>query len=201
MMPVMNAVTHLLGTPADRRTPRVTKWLRTSRIAAIAWTAARVWLGVMWIQAGVAKVWGAENPAFLHNNGAGVAGFAAHGVASYSWWAGFLHHFVVPNASWIGVLIAFAELAAGIGLAFGFLTPLAAGGALLMNLTYMLSGTAGVNPVYALVAVVVLATWRSSGWIGVDGLIAGARQRRRQQRPLTATDPGVVAAPRTRTAA
>ena len=55
----------------------------------------------------MAKIWGAENPAFLHNNGAGVAGFAAHGAAAYSWWGTFLHSFVVPNASWIAVIVAF----------------------------------------------------------------------------------------------
>jgi len=54
---------------------------------------------------------GRENPAFLHNNGAGVAGFASHGVAAYSWWGSFMHSFVVPNASWIAVVVAFSELA------------------------------------------------------------------------------------------
>ena len=28
---------------------------------SIVWTAARVWLGIMWLQAGVAKIWGVEN--------------------------------------------------------------------------------------------------------------------------------------------
>ncbi|MGA8680421.1 MAG: hypothetical protein ACLPTB_19655, partial [Acidimicrobiales bacterium] len=30
---------------------------------------------------------------------------------------------------------------------------------------------------YALFAIVILATWRTSSWIGVDGLVAGYRQR------------------------
>ncbi len=33
----------------------------------------RVWLGIMWIQAGVAKLRGAENPGFLHKHRAAVA--------------------------------------------------------------------------------------------------------------------------------
>ncbi|MDA8287079.1 MAG: DoxX family membrane protein [Actinomycetota bacterium] len=197
----MRYVTALIGEPAERRTPKVLQWLATSQSAAVVWTAARVWLGIMWIQAGVSKVWGAENPGFMHNGGAGVAGFAAHGAASYSWWASFLHSFVVPNAGWIGVLVSFSELAAGIALALGFLTPVAAGGALLLNVTYMLSGTAGVNPVYALFAILLLATWRTSGWIGIDGLLLGFRQHHHVHWYLFGRDRGVVETLADRTAA
>jgi thiosulfate dehydrogenase [quinone] large subunit len=145
-----------------------------------------VWIGIMWIQAGWAKIFGAENASFLHNNGKGVAGFAAHGVAAYSWWGSFLHSFVVPNASWIAVLVAFGELAIGLGLAFGFLTRTAAVASLLLLFTYVMSGTASVCAFYALCAIVVLATWRTSSWIGVDGLIAGYRDRRRDPTPVLA---------------
>jgi thiosulfate dehydrogenase [quinone] large subunit len=132
----------------------------------------------MWIQAGVAKIWGAENPAFLHNNGAGVAGFAAHGVAAYSWWGSFLHSFVVPNSGWIGILVAVAEFLIGCALVLGLFTPIAALGSLALLFTYVMSGTASVCALYALCAVILLATWRTSGWIGLDGLIGGYRQRK-----------------------
>jgi thiosulfate dehydrogenase [quinone] large subunit len=174
----MNQVIRIFGNPAERTTPGFVGWLRESKIASVAWLAVRVWVGIMWIQAGVAKVWGAENPAFLHNNGAGVAGFAGHGAAAYSWWGSFLHSFVVPNASWIAVIVAFGELAIGLGLAFGFLTRVAAIASLALLFTYIMSGTASVCGFYALCAIIVLATWRTSTWIGVDGLIAGWRQRR-----------------------
>jgi len=180
----MNSITGIIGDPGRSEAPRVIKWLTRSKLAAPVWTAMRVWLGIMWIEAGVSKLWGAENPGFLHNNGAAVAGFAGHAVASYSWWASFLHSFVVPNAGWIGVLVAVAEFLAGIGLALGLFTPAAALGALILNVVYMLSGTAGVNPFYAVFAVVILATWRTSGWIGADGLILGYIQRQRDQRHL-----------------
>ncbi|HEY5302762.1 MAG TPA: DoxX family membrane protein [Acidimicrobiales bacterium] len=110
----------------------------------------RIWLGVMWIQAGVAKLWGAENPAFMHNGGAGVAGFASHGVAAYSWWGSFLHSFVVPNAGWIGVVVAVSEFAIGICLALGLFTPLAAVASLVLLFTYVMSGTASVCALRAL---------------------------------------------------
>jgi thiosulfate dehydrogenase [quinone] large subunit len=190
----MKNVIAIFGSPEDRTALAPFNWLRTSRYAAVAWLAVRVWIGIMWIQAGWAKIFGAENSAFLHNNGAGVAGFAAHGAAAYSWWGSFLHSFVVPNAGWIAVLVAFGELAIGLGLAFGFLTRTAAVASLLLLFTYVMSGTASVCAFYALCAIIVLATWRTSSWIGVDGLIAGYRERRRGK--VSAPVAPVVESPR-----
>jgi thiosulfate dehydrogenase [quinone] large subunit len=175
---VVNVV-NVIGDPSKVSLPRPLYRLQRSKSAALVWTAMRVWLGVMWLQAGVAKLWGAENPAFLHNNGAGVAGFASHGVAAYSWWASFLHTFVVPNAGWIGITVALAEFSVGVCLALGLFTPLAALVSLALLFTYVMSGTASVCAFYAFFAIVILATWRTSSWIGVDGLISGYRQRRR----------------------
>ena len=75
----------LLSNPSEVKASRPLHWLAESKVMAIGWTAMRVWLGIMWLQAGVAKLWGAENPAFMHNGGAGVAGFAGHGIPAYSW--------------------------------------------------------------------------------------------------------------------
>ena len=180
----MKNVIAVFGSPEDRTALAPFNWLRTSKYAAVAWLAVRVWIGIMWIQAGWAKIFGAENSAFLHNNGAGVAHFAGSGAAAYSWWGSFLHSFVVPNAGWIAVLVAFGELAIGLGLAFGFLTRTAAVASLLLLFTYVMSGTASVCAFYALCAIIVLATWRTSSWIGVDGLIAGWRERRRVTTPV-----------------
>jgi thiosulfate dehydrogenase [quinone] large subunit len=174
---VKSDISAVIGEPAKRTSLPIWEGLKNSKLAAPVWTAMRVWLGVMWIQAGSAKLWGAEAAGFLHGNGAGVAGFAGHGTPAYSWWATFLHGFVVPNAGWIGVLIAVCEFAIGIALAAGLFTRLAALGSLALLFTYVMSGTASVCALYALFAIVILVMWRTSGWIGVDGLIAGYRQR------------------------
>jgi len=174
---VMDNIRGLLGEPSAATSPRFLTQLQSSKVLALGWTAMRVWLGIMWLQAGVAKLWGAENPAFLHNNGAGVNGFASHGVAAYSWWGSFLHSFVVPNSGWIAILVAVSEFAIGVALTLGLFTRIAAIASLGLLFTYVMSGTASVCAFYALFAIVILATWRTSRWIGVDGLIAGYRQR------------------------
>jgi len=195
----MEKLLGIIGNPSEIQTPRALQWLQQSKAAALVWTAMRIWLGVMWIQAGVAKLWGAESAGFMHNGGAGVVGFATHGVAAYSWWGSFLHSFVVPNAGWIGIVVAVSEFAIGICLAAGFLTPVAALASLALLFTYVMSGTASVCAFYALFAVVLLATWRTSSWIGVDGLISGYRQRRAVARQAGQLDdhPAIAAAMKT----
>jgi thiosulfate dehydrogenase [quinone] large subunit len=180
----MENIRELLGDPSAVKTPKFLDGVQRSKVLAFGWTAMRVWLGIMWIQAGTAKLWGAENPAFLHNNGAGVAGFASHGVPAYSWWGSFMHTFVVPNAGWIAILVAVAEFSIGVALSLGLFTRLAALGSLALLFTYVMSGTASVCAFYAFFAIVVLATWRTSSWIGVDGLISGYRQRHQVQSVL-----------------
>ena len=59
----------------------------------------------------------------------------------------------------------------------GLFTRVAALGSLALLFTYVMSGTASVCAFYALFAIVILVMWRTSSWIGVDGLIAGYRQR------------------------
>ncbi|HEY1699740.1 MAG TPA: hypothetical protein VGG75_08520 [Trebonia sp.] len=176
-MSTKSMITAVIGEPARRSNPRAWESLKASRLAALAWTALRVWLGVMWIQAGSAKLWGAEASGFIHHNGAAVAGFAAHGTPAYSWWGSFLHGFVVPNAGALGILIAVAEFAIGVALVAGLFTRVGALGSLALLFTYVMSGTASVCAFYALFAIVIMVMWRTSSWIGADGLYAGYRQR------------------------
>jgi thiosulfate dehydrogenase [quinone] large subunit len=165
----------ILGNPSERRNPRAWGRLKESKVMAIGWTAMRVWLGIMWIQAGASKLWGKESAAFIHG-GSGVAGFAAHGKAAYTWWGSFLHGFVVPNADWIGIVVAVAEFAIGVALVAGLFTRLAALGSLVLLFTYVMSGTASTCAFYALFAIVILAMWQTASWIGVDGLLVSYRQ-------------------------
>jgi thiosulfate dehydrogenase [quinone] large subunit len=156
---------------------RFAEWLYRSRAASILWLAVRLVLGYWWLNAGYQKIWGSEKAAFWFGGGAGVKGFATAGVlgsatgkggASYGWWAGFLHNFVIPNASWIAKLISIGELAIGIALILGLFTGLAALGGLLLNMVYMFTGSAGVNPAYVILEVPLVLAWRNAGYLGLD---------------------------------
>ena len=182
--------------PAGRRNLRAADWFYRSRAASVLWLVARLWLGYGWLNAGYQKLWGSEKAAFWNGGGAGVKGFATAGVtgstagkgsgASYGWWAGFLHNFVIPNASWIAKVVTLSELVIGALLILGVFTGAAAFAGLTLNLVYLFTGSAGVNPAYAIVAVFLILAWRNAGYLGLDRFalpMAGERLHRR--RPAT----------------
>ena len=78
---------------------------RLPRYASLAWDDVD--------PGGRGEALGAENPSFLHHGGAGVAGFAVPRGPRLQLVVMVPHGFVVPNAGWIAVLVAFAEFAMG----------------------------------------------------------------------------------------
>jgi thiosulfate dehydrogenase (quinone) large subunit len=163
--------------PAPTGNVRMADWLYRSKGAGLLWLVVRVWLGYEWVSAGYQKLWGSEKAGFWSGGGAGVKGFATAGVAgsatgksgaSYGWWAGFLHNFVIPNASWIAKLVTLSELAIGVLLILGLFTGAAAFAGIGLNVIYMFSGSAGVNPAYAILSIFLILAWRNAGYFGLD---------------------------------
>jgi len=182
--------------PAGRRNLRAADWLYRSKPASVLWLAARLWLGYGWLNAGYQKLWGSEKAFFWNGGGAGVKGFATAGVtgskagtggASYGWFAGFLHGFVIPNASWIAKVVSLSELIIGALLILGLFTGLVAFAGLFLNVIYMFSGTSGVNPAYAIVAVFLILAWRNAGYLGLDRLVLPMMRNRFRPGPSVVT--------------
>ena len=168
-----------------RHNLRLTNWLYRSPETSFLWLVVRMWLGYQWMNAGYQKIWGSERALFWFGGGAGVKGFASAGVAgsaagagsgaSYGWWAAFLHNFVVPNAFWIAKFISIGEILVGVALILGLFTGAAAFAGLLLNLTYMFTGSDGVNPMYIILEILLILAWRNAGSIGLDGIILRER--------------------------
>jgi thiosulfate dehydrogenase [quinone] large subunit len=184
--------------PGERRNLRAADWLYRSKVASVIWLIARLWLGYSWLNAGYQKLWGSEKAAFWNGGGAGVKGFATAGVtgstsgkggASYGWFAAFLHNFVIPNASWIAKVVTLSELIIGALLILGLFTGLAAFAGLTLNLVYMFSGSAGVNPAYAIVAVLLILAWRNAGYLGLDRFALPMMSDRFRPGPRSVTPP------------
>ena len=193
----------LRGLKASDGNLRAANWLFRSKAASIIWLAARLWLGYEWLNAGYQKIWGSESSAFWSGGGAAVKGFATAGIAgsatgkggaSYGWWAGFLHNFVVPNSSWIAKLVAVSEVAVGVLLIVGLFTGVAAVAGIALNIIYMFSGTAGVNPAYAIVALLLIMAWRNAGYFGLDRfalpMVHDFLHRNGRTRAATSAGPG-----------
>ncbi len=156
--------------------PKATRWLFSSPAAGYIWLVVRLWLGYEWLHAGWSKLFGAESQAFW-TTGLGLKGFATGAIAShsgahapvvYGWWVAFLRDFVLPNYSWIAKVVALGEALIGIALILGFMTGLTALLGLILNLTYLYSGTVSTNPTFVVLGVLLIAAWRIAGLYGAD---------------------------------
>ncbi len=141
---------------------------------AWVWLLARVYLGVRWLDSGWDKL---DNPAWT-STGLAVKGFWVRAIAipetgrppiAYDWYRQFLQVLLENDMHGIfGKLIAYGEVAVGLGLIVGCLTGIAALFGVLMNMNYLLAGTASVNPVLAVIGLGVMVAWKTAGWWGLD---------------------------------
>jgi thiosulfate dehydrogenase (quinone) large subunit len=67
--------------------------------------------------------------------------------------------------------VTVSELAIGVLLILGLFTGAAAVAGLSLNLIYLFTGSSGVNPAYAIVAVFLILAWRNAGYLGLDRFV------------------------------
>jgi thiosulfate dehydrogenase [quinone] large subunit len=65
-------------------------------------------------------------------------------------------------------LVTVSELVIGALLILGLFTGAAAVAGLSLNIIYLFTGSAGVNPLYAIVSVFLILAWRNAGYLGLD---------------------------------
>src|SRR4029450_1405208 len=88
------------------------------------------------------------------------------------------------HETWFAWLITFGELAVGVGLLLGALTGVAAFFGALMNMSFLLAGSASTNPVLFTMAIGLILAWRVAGYYGLDRYLLpllGTPWRRRAQ--------------------
>lgn len=140
--------------------------LNDSRFALL-WLPLRFWLASIWLQGAFTKL---TDPEWL-GSGETMRQFLvnAAGQAGEPWYRSFLQLTLESGAYvWLAKLIAFGELAVGIGLVLGALTGLAAFFGALMNFNFLLAASAGPDPVMFVAAVALILAWKTAGYWGLD---------------------------------
>jgi len=160
--------------------PAISRFLFHDTRAAALWLVVRFYVGFQWLEAGFHKVTDA-NGAWDYGNGAGLLGYWKGAVAipqtgspkiSYDWYRTFLQTLIDNGAqSWFAPLIAWGEVLVGIGLIVGGLVGIAAFFGALMNMSFMLAGSASTNPVLFFLAVALILGWQVAGYYGADRFI------------------------------
>jgi thiosulfate dehydrogenase [quinone] large subunit len=154
--------------------PNITRFLFADTRMAPVWLVVRVYLGYLWLMAGWDKLTGGG----WIGEGAGgaVQGFAQGALQQTTgehpqvtqWYAGFLEGVVIPNAALFSYLVVLGEIAVGLGPIFGLFTGIAAFFGAFMNASFIFAGTAGVNPLMSILAILLMLAWRVAGYWGLD---------------------------------
>ena len=139
----------------------MTTWLN-----GLEWLAVlRIGLGLWWVES-----WRHKDKKGWFERGTGIAW--AQSVADKHKWSfvrtGF-NKVVAPRPKQMAYIVVFSELLIGLGLVFGFLTPIAAVGGLLLNTMYLVMmiddwAEQGQNSMMILISVVVLGTHAWQHW-------------------------------------
>ncbi len=168
----------------DRRSPGATevqiegpafaRYLFSNAQAGLFWLPLRLFLGFSWLEAGWHKATGGG----WLDGGSALAGYWTNAVSipekgrppiSFEWYRDFINFLLNGHhETWFAVLITFGEIAVGIGLLVGALTGVAAFFGALMNMSFLLAGSASTNPVLFTMAIGLILAWKVAGYYGVD---------------------------------
>ncbi|MDQ2904788.1 MAG: DoxX family membrane protein [Chloroflexota bacterium] len=137
----------------------------------------RLFLGITFIYAGVQKL---TDPQYFKPSAAGFVGKQITSFAVGSPLHDFLMHVAVPHAAFFGTLVAYGELAIGVGALLGLLLRPAAFFGMLISLVFFLSASWRVRPYFYGADIVFVFSWltmflagpRGSWLPSVDALLA-----------------------------
>jgi len=154
--------------------PAFARYLFSNTRAGLFWLPIRLFLGLAWFEAGWHKLTGGG----WLDGGSALASYWERAVAipeqgrppiTYDWYRDFINLLLTGNhEGWFAWVITFGELAVGIGLILGALTGIAAFSGALMNMSFLLAGSASSNPVLFTAAIGLILAWRVAGYYGLD---------------------------------
>jgi thiosulfate dehydrogenase [quinone] large subunit len=154
--------------------PAFVRFLTSNSRAGLVWLPVRLFLGFAWIEASWHKLSGTG----WLDGGTALQGYwqnavaipeQGHAAITYDWYRTFLQTLLDNHAyTWFAPLIAFGEMAVGLGLIFGVLTGFAAFFGSFMNMSFLLAGSASTNPIMFALAISVVLAWKVAGYYGVD---------------------------------
>lgn len=145
------------------------KWLRENRIASALLLVVRLYLGYSWLTSGYGKIMeGFDASGFLKG---ALAKTGGEHPSVQGWWASFVEGFALPNVDLFNVLVPWGELLVGLGLILGCFTTAAAFFALVMNFSFLFSGTLSTNPQMVLLTIFIVVAGLNAGWYGLDRFV------------------------------
>jgi thiosulfate dehydrogenase [quinone] large subunit len=139
------------------------------------WLIVRLYVGYNWLHAGLGKL---SEPGWVQT-GASLKAFWERAVAipaaparppiAFGWYRVFLQALLDAGAyTWFSKLVVAGEILIGIALMLGLFTGIAAFFGGFMNWNFMMAGSASINPMLFLLAMLLVLAWKIAGWWGLD---------------------------------
>lgn len=161
--------------------PAIARFLFQDVRAGALWLPVRLWVGLSWLDAASHKIFDpkwvntGESLKAYWQNAVAIPAAPARPAITYDWWRGFLQFMLDQQAyTWFGKLIAYGELLVGLGLIVGGLVGIAMFFGVLMNTSFLLSGSVSSNPIMLLLGIGLILAWKVAGWIGLDRFLLPA---------------------------
>jgi thiosulfate dehydrogenase [quinone] large subunit len=154
--------------------PPFIKFIFSDKRMAVVWLFVRLWLGWQWIQSGIGKI---TNPGWIQTGDA-LKGFWTGAVQvpaegrppiSYAWYRSFIQFMLDSNSYvWFAKIVAIGEIVIGVALILGIFIGLTAFLSGFMNWNFIMAGSASVNGVFLILAVLLILAWKIAGYLGLD---------------------------------
>lgn len=154
--------------------PAFARFLFNNSRAGLFWLPIRLFVGFAWLEAGWHKF---TDPGWTQG-GAALRAYWERAAAipeqgrppiTYEWYRDFINTLLAGNhEGWFAWVVTLGEIAIGVGLILGILTGVAAFFGALMNMSFLLAGSASTNPVLFTLAVGLMLAWKVAGYYGVD---------------------------------
>lgn len=159
--------------PIIEESPLAKKLFASTGPAAVVWLLARLYLGYEWLDAGWGKV---TSEAWW--NGTALQGFAAgslergtagdHPAIAFGWYQNFLEFIRDTAYPVLGPIVAIGEVVIGAALILGAFVGIFAFLGIVLNFSFVFAGSAGVNPLFLIIGLLLLLAWRNAGYYGLD---------------------------------
>ncbi len=172
------ALNRYLSSGVHVEDPPIARLLFSNTRMAWFWLVVRLYVGYEWLEAGLHKF---VDPKWM-GDGSALLGFWKGAVAipapparapiTFDWYRAFLQFLIDANAApWFAKVITLGEIAVGVGLIVGAFVGIAAFFGALMNMNFMLAGSASTNPVLFFLAVGLMLAWKIAGYYGLDRVL------------------------------
>ena len=161
------------------RNPTFTHFLFESTRSAPLWLGARLYVGYEWFQSGWGKVtdpeWMAGGQLRAYWERAAALPEQGRPPITYDWYRDFIQGLLNGgHATWFAPFVGIGEVLVGVALIAGALVAVAAFFGALMNMSFMLAGSASTNPVLFTLGIALMLAWKVAGYIGVDRVLLPA---------------------------